>query len=72
MDTTIQISSELLQRLKGMKMANTESYESIIWDMIEDRLEFSKQTNKNIAKSEKEIREGKTISLDVLKKKVGV
>jgi predicted CopG family antitoxin len=71
MDTTIQISNELLQRLKGMKIANTESYESIIWDLIEDRLEFSKQTKENLAKSEREIAGGKTISLEELKKKVG-
>jgi hypothetical protein len=71
MDTTIQISNELLQRLKGMKIANTESYESIIWDLIEDRLEFSKQTNNNLAKSEREIASGKTIPLETLKKKVG-
>jgi len=71
MDTTIQISNELLQRLKGMKMASTESYETIIWDLIEDRLEFSKETNENLAKSEREITAGKTISLEALKKKVG-
>lgn len=71
MDTTIQISNELLQRLKNMKINNTESYESIIWDLIEDRLEFSKRTNENLAKSEREIVEGKTISLEELKKKVG-
>jgi predicted CopG family antitoxin len=71
MDTTIQISNELLQRLKAMKISHTESYESIIWDLIEDRLEFSKQTKENLVKSEKEIAEGKTISLEKLKKKVG-
>lgn len=71
MDTTIQISNELLQRLKGMKVANTESYESIIWDLIEDRMEFSKQTKANIVRSETEIAEGKTISLEELKRRVG-
>ena len=72
MDTTIQISSELLERLKNMKMNNKESYENIIWDLIEDRLEFSETTKKNIERSQKEIKEGKTISLESLKRKVGV
>jgi predicted CopG family antitoxin len=71
MDTTIQISNELLERLRGMKAFNKESYENIIWDLIEDRLEFSKQTKENLRKSEEDIKEGKTISLEEIKKKIG-
>lgn len=69
METTIQISQELLERLRTMKMYDRESYENIIWDMVEDRMEFSEQTKKNILQSEKEIREGKIVSLEELKKK---
>ena len=72
METSIPISSDLLEKLKIMKLHEKESYESIIWDLIEDRLEFSKQTKENITKSEKEIKEGKTISLEKLKAKRGV
>ena len=72
MDTTIQISNELLERLRSMKIDSKESYENIIWDLVEDRLEFSEETKKNIAQSEKEIKEGKTISIDGLKKKIGI
>lgn len=72
MDTTIQISNDLLVKLRNMKIDNKESYEKVIWDLIEDRLEFSGATQKNIAQSEKEIKENKTISLEQLKKKVGV
>jgi hypothetical protein len=71
METTIQVSNELLERLKTMKISSKESYESIIWDLVEDRLSFSENTNKNIEQSEKEIKERKTISLEVLKKKIG-
>ena len=69
MDTSIQISKELLGKLKVMKIHNKESYEDIIWDLIEDRMEFSEETKKNIAQSEKDFREGKTISLEEIKKK---
>jgi len=69
MDTTIQISKELLGKLVLMKMHEKESYESIIWDLIEDRMEFSEQTKINIEKSEEDIRKGKTISLEEIKKK---
>jgi len=72
MDTTIQISGELLQRLRNMKAYSKESYESIIWDLIEDRLEFSEQTKENLKKSEEEVRAGKTISLEKINKKVGI
>lgn len=71
MDTTIQISRELLDRLRNMKIYSKESYESIIWDLVEDRLEFSEETKKNIEQSRKEIEERKTISIENLKKKIG-
>lgn len=69
MDTTIQISRELLEKLAVMKMHEKESYENVIWDLIEDKMEFSKETKLNIAKSEEEIRLGKTTSLEELKRK---
>ena len=72
MDTTIQISSELLERLRTMKIYSKESYESIIWDLVEDRLEFSDSTKRNIEQSKKDIKKEKTISLKELKKKIGV
>jgi len=72
METTIQVSSELLNRLRNMKVYSKESYESIIWDLVEDRLEFSKQTKANLQKSENDLREGKTISFEEIKKKAGV
>ena len=59
MDTTIQISSDLLSRLKLMKVHKKESYETIIWDLIEDSMELSEETKNNIAISEKQIKEGK-------------
>ena len=72
MDTTIQISKELLEKLKNMKVHDKESYENLIWDLIEDRMEFSEETKKNITQSEKEIKEGKTVSLEKIKKKIGI
>ena len=72
METTIQISKNLLEKLAKMKMHEKESYENVIWDLIEDKMEFSRETKANIEKSEKEIREGKTISLEALKKKLKV
>ena len=55
-----------------MKVHAKESYEELIWDLIEDRMEFSEETKKNIAQSEKEYLEGKTITLEEVKKELGI
>ncbi|MEK6926295.1 MAG: hypothetical protein AABW50_03380 [Nanoarchaeota archaeon] len=60
MDTTIQISKDLLEKLQKMKMHNKESYEDIIWDLIEDRMELSEETKKSIAEYENDIKHGRT------------
>jgi predicted DNA-binding protein len=59
MDTSIQISRELLERLKVMKISDKESYENIIWELIEDSMELSEDAKKNIAEAEKQIKEGR-------------
>jgi hypothetical protein len=70
METTIQVSKQLMEKLAKMKMHEKESYESIIWDLIEDRLELSKETKTNIANSEAEIKARKIISLEEIKRKM--
>jgi predicted CopG family antitoxin len=72
MATTIQISSELLEELKKRKLYEKESYEEVIWDMIEDTMELSEETKKHIEQSLKEIKLGKTIPLSQLKKELGL
>ena len=68
----MQVSKELLNKLQSMKMHAKESYEELIWDLIEDRMEFSEETKRDIVESETEIREGKTVSLEEIKKKLGM
>jgi len=72
MDTTIQISKDLLETLKKRKFAARESYEEVIWDLLEDTMELSEQTKKNIGEGRKQIAQGKTISLAEIKKKYGM
>jgi predicted transcriptional regulator len=68
MATTIQISNELLEELKKRKLYNKETYEEIIWDLLEDTMELSEETLKNIQQAEKEIKAGKTHSLEEVEK----
>ena len=70
MVTTIQVSAELLNNLKEQKLYDKESYEEVIWDLLEDRMELSEQTKRNIKQSEKEFKEGKFISHEQLKKEL--
>ena len=67
--TTIQISSELQQKLNKMKLFNRETYEEVIWNIIEDSKELSEQTKRDIELSRKEISNGEFVTLSDLKKK---
>ena len=71
MATTIQVSKTLMDKLRVRKMSEKESYEDVIWDLLEDSMELSDETKKNIARSESEIKAGKTVSLDEMKRKYG-
>ena len=46
MATTIQISNQLVDQLKEMKINVKESYETVIWDLIEDTMELNAETKK--------------------------
>ena len=69
MKTAIRVSKEILKKLKAMKTDRKDTYEDIIWDLLEDRMELSEKTKRDIAQARKEMAEGKTISLEALKKK---
>ena len=70
--TTIQISKELLEQLKMRKMSEKESYEEVVWDLIEDTMELSEETKRSIEIGRQQVKEGKTISLEAVKKKYGI
>ena len=72
MATTIQISEKLKTELSKKKLYNKETYEEVIWDLIEDTLELSEETKRDIEQSRKDIREGKTITHEQLKKELGL
>jgi hypothetical protein len=68
--TTMQVSADLIDKLRLMKISDSETYEDVIWDLLEDRMELSAETKKNIAQSEQEIKQGKFITLEDYKKKM--
>jgi len=72
MDTTIQISKRLQQELLKRKFFNKETYEEIIWDIIEDTAELNEQTKKELAEARAEVKAGKVHSLAKVKKELGL
>lgn len=72
MATTIQISPGLQGELAKMKLFNRETYEEIIWDLIEDTKELSEETKKDIAEARKEFKEGKFSTLEEVEKRLNV
>ena len=70
MATTIQVSEDLLEKLKSRKMYDKESYEEVIWDLIEDDLELSEETKRHIQEAEKDIKEGRVYTHEQVKKRL--
>ena len=72
MPTTIQVSEKLQKELAKRKMYDKETYEEVIWDMIEDTIELDDETKKELAQARKEIKEGKYHTLEEVKKELGI
>lgn len=70
MDTTIQISNSLKKELLKRKFFKKETYEEVIWDLIEDNRELSEETKKEITQSRAEYKAGKTHTLEKIKKEM--
>jgi len=72
MVTTIQVSNELLETLKKRKLHEKESYEEVIWDILEDTMELSEEAKKSIAQSEKDFKEGRFYTHEQMKQRHGL
>ena len=64
--TTIRITNNLHKALGSLKSSD-ESFEDLIWDLIEPYLELSEQTKKDIEDSLKDYEKGKFFSLRAVK-----
>ena len=72
MDTTIQVSKDLLVKLRQLKLSEKESYERVIWDLIEDREEINEETKKSIIRAEEDIRNGRVHKWEDVKKELKI
>ena len=72
MATTIQVSEELVNVLKKRKLSERESYEEVIWDLLEDTEALSEETLQEIALARQQIKEGKVFTHEQVKKELGL
>ena len=72
MATTIQISEDLQNELSKKKLFDRETYEEVIWDLMEDTMELSEETKKEIEEARKEIKRGEFSTLSEVKKRYGI
>lgn len=72
MPTTIQVSEKLQKELAKRKMNDKETYEEVIWDLMEDALELDKETKRELTIARQEIKEGKYHTLEEVKKDLGL
>jgi predicted transcriptional regulator len=72
MATTVQISEELRDTLAQRKLYEKETYEEVIRDLLEDSMELSDETKKEIEQARKEIAAGKYYTMEEIKKEFGL
>ena len=68
MKTTIQVSKDLVKELKKRKIDSRDSYEGVIWDLLEETMELSEETKKSIEKARKQIKRDNIRHLKRLRK----
>tara|TARA_Y100000310_G_C20411225_1_gene682083 strand:+ start:161 stop:379 length:219 start_codon:yes stop_codon:yes gene_type:complete len=72
MTTTIQISSDLQETLSKRKLFDRETYEEVIWDLIEDTMEINEETKRELEEARKEVKDGKVHTFEDVKKELGL
>lgn len=76
MVTSIQVSEKLKEKLNKKKLYDGESYEDVIWDLLEDSMELSEETKRNIEEYEKNaekwLKEGRFKTLEQVRKELGL
>ena len=70
--TIIQVSNVLHNELIKRKLFDRETYEEVIWDLIEDTRELNDQTKRDIEKARDEIKAGKVHTLAQVRKELGL
>ena len=71
MATTIQITESLQKELARKKLYEKETYEEVIWNLIEDTMELNAETKKEIQEARGEYKKGKVHTFEQVKRELG-
>ena len=69
--SSIQVSKELVDELRIRKLFGKESYEDVIWSMIEDTEDLNEDTKKEIIAARSELQKGECVTLGEAKNRLG-
>jgi len=72
MATTIQISDNVHALLQNMKLFERESYNDVIERMLEDNLELSEKTKRELEEAKARIKAGEFLTQDEVEKRLGL
>ena len=72
MATTIQVTQELRSELAQHKLSESETYEEVIWDLLEDVMELSEETKSILRASEADVKKGRIHTLSEVKRELNV
>ena len=70
--TTIQIDNRIKELLLKQKISEKDSYNDILERILEDAMEFTEETKKDIAESKKQAERGEVHSLEEVKAMFGI
>lgn len=70
--TTIQISNDVRTILLKQRISEKETYNEIIERILEDSLDYTEQTKKDIEESKKQAAKGEVYSLEEVEEMFGV
>ena len=70
--TTIQINKNVKSLLLKQKISDKDSYNDILERILEDTMEFTEKTKRDIAESKRQIARGEVVSLEEIEKELGL
>jgi predicted transcriptional regulator len=69
--TTIQVTSEIKNKLEELKLSDRDTFNDVIEDLIEDTMELSEQTKKELLESMAQIERGEFVTHEKLGEELG-
>jgi len=68
--TTIQVSKKIKEMLEKLKISSRDSYNDVIEQLIEDSLELSEEATKDIEAALEDVKQGRVISHEEVKRRM--